>query len=203
MGATIARRTRDGARIRIITVFAGDPGSKTPAADWDRACGFGTAGAAARARRDEDRRACSILGATPVWLPFADNQYATERLRERADVWAALEPELAGASLVLVPGWPLVHEDHAWLSALCSEYLGDEARLGFYIEQPYGQRVRTSPRSDIAWRRQRARVSELRVKGRACRAYRSQFRGRLHLERSLLLPELVRRDEHVGRRARS
>ncbi len=193
IGATIARAAREGATVRVLTVLAGDPSSAAPAGAWDRACGFRTAGEAARGRREEDRRACGILGAQPVWLPFGDRQYG--RGGDEADVWAALEPELQSADVVFLPGFPLWHTDHAWVVELVLERLSGELRLGFYVEQPYAGREGRG-RAEVLgravrWSEEAASFSHRRAKGRACRAYRSQFRGRRHLPRRLLVPELL------------
>src|SRR5213080_853986 len=75
LGAALARAARRGGAVTVLTVLAGDPASETPAGEWDSQAGFATAGEAARARREEDRRACALLGVEPVWLPFSDHQY--------------------------------------------------------------------------------------------------------------------------------
>ena len=104
---------------------------------WDNLCGFTTAGEAARLRRDEDARACEILGAEPVWLPFAYGEYVGMGVRSEDRVWNAIEPHLREAALVLVPGHPLHHEDHAWLRRLVTQRAPASLKLGFYVEQPY------------------------------------------------------------------
>ena len=87
----------------VLTVLAGDTGSDLEAGEWDRRAGFATLGEAARARRREDERACELVGATPVWLPYCDDQYprgGTDRAI-RADV-----VEAVGSAAVLIPGHP-------------------------------------------------------------------------------------------------
>lgn len=135
LGAMIERAGRLGSDVTALTVFAGDPASVEPAGTWDRACGFGTAGEAARGRRAEDTRACAIMGASPSWREFPDAEYA--RARSADTVWSSLAPELVGADLVLTPGYPLEHPDHAWLTRLLLERLPAEAPLALYVEQPY------------------------------------------------------------------
>ncbi len=71
LGATIAYASEVGLAVTVLTVLAGDPDSEEPAGTWDTICGFATAGEAARVRRAEDANACEILGAEPMWLPFA------------------------------------------------------------------------------------------------------------------------------------
>ena len=51
------------------------------AGGWDRRGGFATEGESARARREEDRRACAVLGATPVWLPVRERRLRAPRRR--------------------------------------------------------------------------------------------------------------------------
>ena len=89
LGAWLASIAGRGEHNEIVTVFGGDPTSDLPAAEWDRLCGFSTAGAAARARREEDRRACEILGIRGECLAFPDEQYGGHD----ADlIWASLGP---------------------------------------------------------------------------------------------------------------
>jgi LmbE family N-acetylglucosaminyl deacetylase len=150
LGAGIARATRSGTEVRIVTVFAGDPESSGPPTDWDRAGGFTSAGEAARSRREEDRRACTRVGANPVWLPFTDEDHGGEPDPE--SVRAALAEALVDAEVALLPGYPLALPDHVrvtrWLLAE-----PPRARLGLYVEQPYaawrhigrGRRVWAAP----------------------------------------------------------
>jgi LmbE family N-acetylglucosaminyl deacetylase len=135
LGAGIARATRRGTHVRIVTVFANDPASQEPPSEWDRAVGFGSAGEAARTRRAEDRLACERVGATPVWLPFTDADHGGEPSDE--PLQPALAEALAGAELVLVPGYPLAHPDHVRVTRLLLQKPPDGARLGLYVEQPY------------------------------------------------------------------
>ena len=139
LGAAIAYASDNGLPVTVLTVFAGDPGSHEAAGTWDKRSGFATAGEAAHARRVEDRRACEILGAEPVWLPFSDNQYTNARNEQ--EIWEALERQLTDAALVLIPGHPLAHPDHAWLAGLVTQRLGPSTGLGFYVEQPYASRA--------------------------------------------------------------
>jgi LmbE family N-acetylglucosaminyl deacetylase len=135
LGAAIARATGRGADIKVLTVLAGDPDSDRPASLWDAFCGFPTAGIAARSRRVEDTRACELLGATPAWLPFSDEQYGhggSDR-----EIWSAIEPHLEDANLVLTPGFPLQHRDHAFVTCLLVRQLPADAPIALYVEQPY------------------------------------------------------------------
>lgn len=135
LGGTIAGAARRGAQVEVLTVFAGDPASDAPAGRWDAAAGFLTEGEAAAARRHEDRQACDILGAEPVWLPFGDKQY--ERRGGDDTIRGAIVERLSGAGIALIPGSPLVHSDHAFVAQLL---LGRDlacGTIGLYREQPY------------------------------------------------------------------
>lgn len=135
IGAAIASTARSGSEVKIITVLADDPESTAPAAPWDSACGFATEGEAASARREEDRSACALVGAQPVWLPFKDEEYGRDV--DDDAVWERLAEESAGAETVLVPGFPLAHADHAWLAELLFRRPLPAERTAFYVEQPY------------------------------------------------------------------
>jgi LmbE family N-acetylglucosaminyl deacetylase len=100
-----------GAVVQLLTVLACDPASEAAAGGWDRRGGFETEGESARARREEDRRACALVGATPVWLPFGSVDY--DRHGDEADVRDAVRRALEGADTIVVPGLPLTHPDHA------------------------------------------------------------------------------------------
>jgi LmbE family N-acetylglucosaminyl deacetylase len=183
LGAAIAAATRRGASVRIVTVMAADPNSTAPAGPWDRRTGFRTVGEAARARRDEDSRACAILGADPVWLPYGDEQY--DRGATDDEVWAAIVPAIEAADTVLAPGFPLSHEDHAWLTRLVLTRRSNPWRLGLYLEQPYAlpfgsphrvQAIRALLPDHPTWVTIPHRWSERRVKRSAWRQYRSQLK---------------------------
>ena len=135
LGAAIARASRSGADVRILTVLAGVPDSERPAGPWDAASGFSTEGEAATRRREEDSRACEIVGATPVWLPFSDVENRDD-IDEEA-VWRAIDEHVADRDLVLSPGFPLRHPDHVLLTALILRRLETDRKLALYVEQPY------------------------------------------------------------------
>jgi LmbE family N-acetylglucosaminyl deacetylase len=138
VGATVARASLRGQRVSVVTVLAGDPETDAPAGEWDRRCGFSSAGEAARARRAEDAAACEILGAEPVWLPYGDAQQ--QRGADDEQIWQSLAPLLSEADAVLVPGYPLQHADHAWLATLLLERFS-VAPVALYVEQPYAANV--------------------------------------------------------------
>lgn len=135
LGGAVADWTRRGIPVRIVTALAGDPDSIAPAGPWDRTSGFATEGEAARLRRDEDRAACGLLGAEPVWLPYADAQYGRGASDDR--IWEELLDAVGDAPTVLSPGFPLQHADHAWLGMLALARRDPAWRFGLYVEQPY------------------------------------------------------------------
>jgi LmbE family N-acetylglucosaminyl deacetylase len=214
LAATIARATRSGAHVDVLTVFAGDPASDTPAGGWDSRGGFATEGEAATARRAEDREACSIIGAEPAWLPFGDGDYAQGR--DRGEVSAAVVGIVAGADAVLVPGFPLTNPDHAWLAELLLGQALPCARVGLYAEQPYrymvrGERRRLDVPGQISLRvppgvewTYPARSSDLLLKRRAILAYQSQvallgFSAKRHRKlHRMLLDEALSRGEAIA-----
>jgi LmbE family N-acetylglucosaminyl deacetylase len=170
LGATLSRAVRHDADVTVLTVLAGDPASTAPAGWWDAQSGFRTAGDASTARRQEDARACSILGVTPRWLPFGDEQYGP--LPEE-EVVAALRTELHGFDLILLPGFPLAHQDHGLLNRLVLEQVHPEARVLLYAEQPYYLRESVGP--PAGWKLAAAALPDRVKKLRACRAYSSQL----------------------------
>lgn len=170
--------------VTVVTVLAGDPESELPAGAWDARAGFRTAGEAARARRREDELACADLGARAVWLPYSDDQYGHGANDD--EVWAAVEEAVAGAETVLVPGFPLDHQDHTWLRDLVASHGLPGRRVGHYVEQPYAA-AWTADRPDGAWLPLAAGLPHRLSKLRALRRYASQ------------LPLLERRGPVVGR----
>jgi LmbE family N-acetylglucosaminyl deacetylase len=180
LGATLHRVARRAWDVTVLTVLAGDPASGEPASRWDAEAGFSTAGEAAAARRAEDLRACTMLGLRPVWLPFVDGSYG--RPIEEEQVWASVARRLTTADRVLLPGFPLEHQDHAWLTRLALTRMAPGPLVGLYVEQPYALRKRpcvTPAVEDLLdgtppWTVARAAVRDRAAKLRACRAYRSQ-----------------------------
>lgn len=172
VGAALARAARRGANVTVLTVLANDADAGGPAGEWDTRAGFANAREAARARRAEDRRACELLGARPVWLPFGDKTYG--RGVDDGEIAAAVTTHLVDAEVVLVPGFPLMHEDHRWLSRLAEETIG-APRVGHYVEQPYAALWTPGPPASEQWRPLAAAARDRVAKLRAFRAYRSQL----------------------------
>jgi LmbE family N-acetylglucosaminyl deacetylase len=197
LGAAMASWARADSRVELLTVFGCDPDSGAQAGGWDRRGGFSSEGESARARREEDRRACVILGISPVWLPFGSVDY--ERHGYEETVLEAIVSRIAGADLVLLPGFPLSHPDHAWLMEVLAKGGIPGGRIGLYAEQPYAARTTSEP-SAPEWLKvgtgvrssfepSVASVRDRVSKWRAIRAYRSQL--------PLLALTGVRRGAHV------
>ena len=182
LGAAIAAATGRGTRVEVLTVLALDPTSPAASGGWDARGGFRTEADAAQGRREEDAAACGVLRARPVWLPFGSVDF--ERHGDEDEVREAVTSATAGADAVVLPGFPLSHPDHEWLTNTLLHLRS--ARRGFYAEQPYAAR----------WGRERAeavsaleeRLGERLVfepvasgprdrfaKWRAIRRYRSQL----------------------------
>jgi len=187
LGSTVAHAVQQGAKVEILTVFSDKPSSNAPAGPWDSQCGFSTEGEAATARREEDRRACSVLGAEPRWLDFGDECY--ERRGDDNDIHSAVTSAVSGADAVLIPGFPLTHADHASLSQLLLSKGINAPRVGLYAEQPYMFTQGKTPHGSAPsaplkpiigatppWTRVRTDGVSRRAKYRAVRSYRSQLR---------------------------
>lgn len=187
LGATIAWAVQAGAKVDVLTVFSLIPSSNAPTGPWDAKAGFVTEGQAATARREEDRRACSVLGANPRWLDFGAEPY--ERRGSDDDIGSAVEAATQGADLVLIPGFPLVHPDHSYLSELLLRRGLSGRRTVLYAEQPYAFTHRATPfgsavapalepliGAEISWTRIRTERAHRQAKLKAVRCYRTQLR---------------------------
>lgn len=190
LGASIADAVVSGADVSIVTAYAGDPARQDEPSAWDRRAGFTSSHEALEARREEDREACTALGATPVWLPFG---YGGAAVDER-ELGTLLADAMRGADTVLVPGWPLKNPEHAALALLALRTGIRSPTIGLYVEQPYvwwRSYVEPSLLPELAavgvespaWTAIRATRAGRRAKRRALSAYRSQvklLRGRRH-----------------------
>lgn len=99
----------------VVTVFGGRPPAyPEEPTDWDALGGFGPGDDVVALRREEDRAAMAVLGATPVWLDFPDHQYLEEAQRPTAEqVAPVLEAEVAARrpTAVFIP-MGLANPDH-------------------------------------------------------------------------------------------
>jgi len=99
----------------VVTVFAGGPPPGRPLTEWDRTSGFQPGDDVMAHRRDEDRRALSLLSARPLWLEFQDRQYGESPACH--DISRALHRviETLHPHAIFVP-WGLFHSDHVLAS---------------------------------------------------------------------------------------
>jgi LmbE family N-acetylglucosaminyl deacetylase len=183
LGAVMASWAKGGAQVELLTVLACDPESDTSAGGWDRRGGFSTEGDAARARREEDQRACAIVGVSPVWLPFGSVDY--DRHGDEHAVLESIAPRIGDADLVVLPGFPLSHPDHAWLMRAIARGGILRGQIAYYAEQPYSARIESEPRlpdwlaseasASDSFKSVAARPLHRFEKWRAIRQYRSQL----------------------------
>jgi len=122
----------------------------------------------------------------PRWFDFGAEPY--ERRGTPQEILSAFTAALTDAQCALIPGYPLIHPDHAELSQLLlSAYL--PCRVGPYAEQPYlfQERIELSQsasapaiesliRGAPLWTHLPIARSERRLKKLAVRVYRSQMR---------------------------
>jgi LmbE family N-acetylglucosaminyl deacetylase len=94
-----------------VTIFAGTPKAKGVATTYDVKTGFKNADEAMTARRDEDKMAMALLGATPVHLGFVDGQYGKPASREGIAKCIQLLIEEHDPEFVVGP-LGLLHSDH-------------------------------------------------------------------------------------------
>ena len=207
LGGAMRRWHRRGHRVVSLTVFAGRTTPHAPST-WDTACGFRSGDEAAIARRDEDRRACAMVGAEAQWLTLSDQTHEPDH--DPDEVWRELAPCLPGHDLVLVPGWPLRHADHRWLADLIDERIDADHVVAGYGEQPYLSMTTTAPRAphltpvrtrhgvDLHWHHHRMSVREVLAKRRAIVAYRSQLEPQRTDVRRLRRYEATARSEAIA-----
>ncbi len=172
LGAGLAHAARRGADVTILTVLANDPEREDSVGEWDARAGFASARDAAEGRRREDLTACARLGVRCSWLPYGDKTYGRGASAEA--VLEAVIKASAGADIVLVPGFPLLHPDHVWLAELLDGRL-EAQRVGRFVEQPYAALWTAGPPDDGSWQPLAASLRDRLAKVRAFRAYASQL----------------------------
>jgi LmbE family N-acetylglucosaminyl deacetylase len=178
----------------VVTVFGGQPPAYPALTSWDERGGFEDGADVVAARREEDRRALTVLGACPRWLPFPDPQYGSRPGRRAvADALTAALDAISPEAVATPLG--IFHDDHILASDGAIQVLCPRTSLPWLV---YADAIyRRVP--DLVERRLRelARISSgrglvLRAldlpivgasdrKRRAVACYRSQVRA---LERS-------------------
>jgi LmbE family N-acetylglucosaminyl deacetylase len=175
------------ARPVVVTLFAGRPPRAAPITRWDADCGFDEGDDVVGARRDEDRCALDVLGATPYWLDFLDDQYgASPTGRELADAIAAVLEREQPRSIFVPLG--LFHADHRRASdaalALADRrnalrwYAYDDAlyrRIDGAVDARIGELAQRG--FDVSARRFDVAADANARKRRAIACYRSQLAG--------------------------
>jgi LmbE family N-acetylglucosaminyl deacetylase len=216
VGAALSRAARGGAAVEVLTPLAGDSTSTAACGAWDHDSGFRTIGEASRARRAEDAVACSIVGATPRWLPFADLQTVPPAPDDLAD---ALDALLRDADVILTPGFPMTNPDHELVTRAVLRVAPRAARVALYLEQPYdwwsvarrlsrphpprrlkpATLVRSPAGPVLRWTTVPSSAAETVRKHGACRAYKSQLAhfGHFAIPR-ILLHEYRRGGEQIA-----
>ena len=138
--------------VTVITVMGGQPPSyPDPPTDWDARGGFAAGDDVVGVRREEDRAAMDLLGATPVWLPFVDHQYLAPRQRATSEeVSAALTAAVAqaGATAVFVP-MGLANPDHVVTHDAARLVIDELPGLSWFAYQDAGY---THLPGMLAWR---------------------------------------------------
>lgn len=130
VGGSLASRAGP---IAIVTVHGGPPPAGVAVSDWDAVCGFVSAAEAYRLRRQEDARACTVLGAEQVLLEHADGPYRSGPLDALSDFLGSLDP---GTEVLLPLGTN--QPDHAAVRDQALAVLaGREVRPLIYADLPY------------------------------------------------------------------
>jgi LmbE family N-acetylglucosaminyl deacetylase len=113
LGAAYLLFARPGST--VVTVFGGPPARyPDPPSEWDALGGFRAGDDVVALRREEDRAAMAVLGATPVWLDFVDHQYLAPADRAHpSDIADAIEAVIFDVkpTAVFVP-MGLANPDH-------------------------------------------------------------------------------------------
>ena len=187
LGATILGLVARSEQVTLVTCFAGMPDPDAPASWWDARSGFERAVEAVAWRREEDRRACAVLGCDVLHLDVPDWPYRSGNREAR--LLEGLTPLIATAATVYLPAGIADNPDHelARRAALRAS-LDAGADVLPYAELPYAI---TGPEhdflddwwgrsSDGQWRPGRPIVSRVGAtdwaqKLRAVLEYRSQL----------------------------
>lgn len=116
----------------VVTIFAGAPPADAVLTAWDAECGFGDGDDVVAARRAEDRAALALLGATPIWLDFRDDQYGEPRTAQTiADTLASVIGPERAAAIHFPLG--LFHRDHLRASDACAMLVDRVTARAFHV----------------------------------------------------------------------
>lgn len=127
---------------KVVTCFTGDPPEAMPASHWDQKSSPGLTGREImEMRRQEDREALALCGATGIHLGLPEHLYRrSDTPLEVEDLAVCLEPYLGDAEEIWVPAGIGAHPDHI-LAQKASRLVATAAtRLVFYADMPYAAR---------------------------------------------------------------
>jgi LmbE family N-acetylglucosaminyl deacetylase len=169
----------------VATVLAGAPQVSHEGYN-SRTTGQSYAPDAIRVRRDEDREAMELLGATPVWLDLLDADYAA--FRPTGDYGDLIQAEISRVLDVVRPvsvlaPLGLIHHDHLAVSDACLE-LAATSRFTWYLymDLPYALASRRALSRRLARLGRRVRLEEFDafdgepgMKQKAMSLYASQY----------------------------
>jgi LmbE family N-acetylglucosaminyl deacetylase len=130
--------------VTVLTVFAGSPPASSALTPWDRECGFNLGDDVIAARREEDERALTMLGASTIWLNYLEEQYGTVGRPSVDELSEVIVDAVARAEVrcVLQP-LGLIHPDHELVAAASwkAHYALPEISWFAYGDLPYSYMV--------------------------------------------------------------
>ena len=193
-GGVLARLARLGWEVVVCTTFTASvaaPRGFALACQTDK--GLGPEVDYMALRRAEDATACAALGATPLWLPFAEaphRGYGDARALfapslPADDVAAELERALAEGPLAAMPDLVLVpqaiggHVDHVQVVEALSPLLRADTPCLWWTDWPYAARPGSHPARPFGVRfdalPERTLRGDAQARRSACASYASQL----------------------------
>jgi LmbE family N-acetylglucosaminyl deacetylase len=116
----------------VVTAFAGRPSAYPSLTGWDERAGFEAGADVVAARRLEDERALSVLGAHPCWLDLPDPQYGSKPTRRDLAAALAAAVDEALPEVVVMP-LGLFHDDHILTSDASLDVLRQRPSLVWLV----------------------------------------------------------------------
>lgn len=128
----------DAPGTRVVTCFAGAPPPGTPPTGWEKRCGARDAHEHVLARREEDRRALTALGAEPRWADLLEDGHRTGTLTPD-ELAEHLREHIPEGSTVLAPLAVGGHPDHLLVHRAAARLDGQgyAGQLLLYADLPY------------------------------------------------------------------
>ncbi len=121
--------------LTVINIFAGVPTGLDQPAWWDRYTGAADSGERVRERIEEDRRALSLAGRSPINLDLLDEQYRDGQ--RPPPLTARLRKLIEPGSLVYAPAAFADHDDHRLVRAAALELRAEGFAISFYADLPH------------------------------------------------------------------